>query len=123
MPMKNCDSWCQAPEPVAYCWMGQETSHPLEGDIRTLKSLVIPALACGITCAQSTAARSAGVRATPAMKRALYECTNWMNCACVMLAVASLIQVAGRGKPSDVVATVCAVVVAESRFARAVAMT
>ena len=44
----------------------------------TFRSVVMPAAASSVTCRQSTAARSAGVRATPARKRALYE---WAICA------------------------------------------
>src|SRR2546427_7615222 len=103
--------------------MGHDTSQPFVGDIKMLKSLVIPKLASAITCAQFTAARSAGVRATPARKRALYECTNWMNCACVILVTSgSLIQVAGSGNPSELLA-LPAIAMAESRSARAALMT
>ena len=71
MPIQNCDIWCQLAGPVAYDCTGQMTSHPAVGFIETLKSAVMPALASAMIAFQSAAARSAGVRATLARKRAL----------------------------------------------------
>jgi len=92
-----------------------------------LKSAVIPAFASAITLLQSTippavmSARSVGVRATPARKRALYERANWMNCAAV--SARPLIHVVGRGKPSPPAGAFVAIVTAESRYARAAVIT
>src|SRR5438094_593993 len=67
-----------------------------------LKSTVIPAFASAITLLQSTippavmSARSVGVRATPARKRALYERANWMTGAAV--SARPLIHVVRPGK-------------------------
>ena len=92
-----------------------------------LKSAVMPAFASAITLVQSTippaamSARSAGVRATPARKRALYERANWMNCAAV--SARPLIQVVGSGKPSDPLGALVAIVMAESRYCSAAVIT
>src|SRR4051812_31684115 len=43
----------------------------------------MPACASAMTAAQSTAARSAGVRAVPARYRALYACASFTNSATV----------------------------------------
>ena len=93
MPSQNCDSWCQLAEPVAYACTGQMTSHPAEGFMATLRSLLMPAFASAMTAAQSTAARSVGSRATLARRRALYEWMSWTNCVCVM--AMPLIHVSG----------------------------
>src|SRR6476620_10807078 len=54
--------------------------------------------------AQSTAARCAGVRATPARKRARYDRTRRAKSA-ALIAFVVLIQVVGSGKPPAPLAT------------------
>src|SRR3990170_2948230 len=73
---------------------------PLVGPVTvlvvTLQSVVIPFWASAITASQFTAARSAGVRATPARNLAFQLRSNWMNWAPV--GVYPLTQLLGSGK-------------------------
>ena len=71
IPSQNCDIWCQLAGPVVKAWAGQMTSQPVLGLAAIVKSAVMPAFASAMIAFQSAAARSAGVRATFARKRAL----------------------------------------------------
>src|SRR5690348_10553594 len=80
---------------LTYIWLqSYEQFQPPPTAILT--SAVMPAVASAITCAQFTAARSAGDRATPARRRAFHEWANCTNCACDMPLPA--IQLDGSGK-------------------------
>src|SRR2546427_8992653 len=94
----NCDSWCQLAGPVANCCDGHATLQPAEGSIAMLKSAVMPALAQAMTVSQTTAARSAGLLATPARIRALYDRANRRNVP--VSTVTPLIHVLGSGNQS-----------------------
>src|SRR5690606_36468009 len=62
-------------------WLSHGIVHPAVLESASTTSSWIPAAASAATCVQLTASRSAGVRATPARKRALKEVASWMNSA------------------------------------------
>src|SRR5512140_119174 len=87
-----------------------------------MKSAVMPLVASLMTAFQSTAARSAGLRATPARIFALYERTSRTKLAAVRLAC-PLIHVLGSGKPFEPEGAPLATAIAESSMASAVVLT
>jgi hypothetical protein len=82
---------------------------------------VMPAMASARTASQSTAARSAGVRAIPARNLALYDRTMRMNC--VVSTATPVMKSAGIGKFGEAPPGPRAIAIAESSIANAWAFT
>src|SRR5258708_3503987 len=94
--MTNGGIWCQV-EKVSYCRL-HSSFGPLVVLVTMIWSAVMPPCASATTFAQSTAARSAGVRAMLARSLARYDLITCTNCAAVRgLGVGS--QFVGSGKP------------------------
>src|SRR4051812_37662762 len=91
----------------------------------TSKLALMPFVASLITSVQLIAARSVGVRGTPARNFALYERRSWIHVSLSTVAVVD-IQSTGIGHPLvpvPVAAALFAIAIAESRLTRAAAPT
>ena len=117
MPMKKGGIWCQRPK-VEY-WARQLMTGPVTVFVVIWCVAVMPPSASAMTAVQSTAARSAGVRATFARMRARYDFTSFTNSVAENV-VGDGIQVDGSGKPpAPPAAASCAARMARSKAARA----